>query len=169
MKRAILFFILSVQTLFAGEPWPAVPFTEVRAYAWPADKNSSAVILDDMKLMAGVINKEGALLTENQTKQLIAAVTGKHPEYPVARCHTPHNAFVFYDAAKRPVAYVEICFDCFNHRISPAGSSKHIDLTAQASIFEAHKLPMGKFRTAADFVKTFEGTNRLTNENNKDR
>jgi hypothetical protein len=34
MKLPILLFLLSAVSLFAVEPWPGVPFTEVRAYAW---------------------------------------------------------------------------------------------------------------------------------------
>lgn len=158
----VLFLLLTLTALWllAGKEWPGVAFTEVRAYAWPNDETTQAVILPDMSLKPGVINKEGALLTPEQVKKLVAAVTGKHPDYSVAACHIPHNAFVFYDAEKKPVAFVEVCFHCRGVRMAPAGSSPKKDLVSMASIFAEHKLPMGKYPDLAAFEKEFKGVTR---------
>jgi hypothetical protein len=162
MTRAILIFFLSSLCAFAGDTaWPAVKFSEVRAYAWPDDKSTEAVILKGMILKDGAINPGGAVLTPEQTKTLVAAVTGKRPGYPVAMCHIPHNAFVFYDEAKKPVAFVEICFGCSNHRIAPKGAAENIDLVALASIFDAHKLPMGEYRDLTAFKKHFDELQKM--------
>lgn len=161
MTRAILsqipILLLAPLSLLAGEEWPGVAYAEVRAYAWPDDKITEAVILPDKSLKPGVINKDGALLTAEQVKKLLAAVTGKHPEHGVAACHIPHNAFVFYDADKKPVAFVEVCFMCVNHRIFPKRSWSYIDLVSLASIFSEHKLPMGEYADLAAFEKRFKG------------
>lgn len=142
-------------------------FSEVRAYAWPDDKNTEAVILKGMTLKDGAINPDGAVLTPEQAKTLVAAVTGKRPEYPVAMCHHPHNAFVFYDAAKKPIAFVEICFGCSNHRIAPIGAAEYLDLVALATIFDAHKLPMGEYRDLAAFKKHFDELQKMMKEYNE--
>ena len=155
MNRAILLLCFSTVSLFAGEQWPGVQYAEVRAYAWPGDKGTEAVILSGMTLMPGVINKDGALLTHQQVKRLLTAVSGKHPSYSIPACHLPHNAFMFYDAAKKPVAYFEICFECFNKRSEPQGTSKYLDLVSLASIFAEHKLPMGKYSDVPAFKKHF--------------
>jgi hypothetical protein len=155
MSRAF-FLLLSTASLLAGAPWPGVPFTEVRAYAWPDDKHTEAVILPGMALKPGVINKDGALLSPEQTKRSLAAVTLKHPDHPVAACYLPHNAFVFYDAAKKPVAFVEVCFGCLSSRIQPRSSGHPFDLLVLASIFDAHKLPMGEYPNLAAFKKHFD-------------
>ncbi len=126
MKRAILLLLFCAVSAAAGESWPGVQFTEVRAYAWSDDKKSEAIILDGMTLKPGVINKDGALLTATQTRRLLSAITSKHPWHPVAACHVPHNAFVFYNADHRPVAFVELCFGCFttaSSRMLPVGIS----------------------------------------------
>ncbi len=68
MKRAILALLFSTLSLLAGDQWPGVPFTEVRAYAWPDDKETEAVVLADKSLKPGVINKDGALLTPQQVR-----------------------------------------------------------------------------------------------------
>ena len=165
MTRTLCALLLLTLHCLAGDAaWPGVKFSEIRAYAWPDDKGASAVILKGMTLMPGAINADGALLTEEQTKVLIKAVTGKRPEYPVAMCHIPHNAFVFYDADKKPVAFVEICFACSNHRIFPKGSADYVDLVAIASIFDAHKLPMGSYRNLAAFKKHFDDLQKMMKE-----
>ena len=164
MHRVLLFFLLLASPLFSAEPWPGVAYTEIRAYAWPGKTNGSRVVLDDMKLAPDVINKDGAVLTPEQTRKLTAAITGTHPKYDVARCHTPRNAFVFYDAAKKPVAYVEVCFTCFSNRMSPQGQSPYVDLASIASLFEELKLPIGAYPSAKAFKKDFEKKSRLVND-----
>ncbi|GEP44919.1 hypothetical protein BGE01nite_42100 [Brevifollis gellanilyticus] len=170
MTRAILILLLSTLSAFAGDAaWPGVKFSEIRAYAWPDDKSTEAVILDGMALKEGCINPDGAVLTPEQTTALIAAVTGKHPDYPVAACHIPHNAFVFYDAGKKPVAFVEICFGCSNHRITADGSAENLDLVAIAKIFDAHKLPMGEYRDLVAFKKHFDDLQKMAKEAANDK
>jgi len=165
MTRAVIILLLSAICAFAGEAaWPGVKFSEVRAYAWPDDKSTEAVILNEMALKDGVLNPDGAVLTPNQVKKLISAVTGKRPGYPVASCHIPHNAFVFYDATKKPVAFVEICFGCSNHRILPEGAARNLDLIAIAAIFDAHKLPMGEYRDLTSFKKHFHDLQKAMKE-----
>lgn len=157
MTRLLLIAFISTLCTFADEAsWPGVEFSEVRAFAWPDDKTTEAVILKGMSLKERAINPEGAALTPVQTKALIKAVTGKHPDYPVAMCHIPHNAIVFYDKAKNPVAFVEICFGCSTHRIEPKGAARNIDLLAVAAIFDAHKLPMGQHPDLAVYKKSTE-------------
>jgi hypothetical protein len=135
--------------------WPGKEFVEVRAYAWPDDKETDAVILAGMKLKDGVINKEGSVLTPAQVEKLLSAVTGKHPPHRIAKCHIPHNAFVFYDASKTPIAYVEICFKCLSYRTEPDGAAQAFDLVALASIFHEHKLPMGEYEDLPSFEAAF--------------
>ncbi len=154
---AILLIVFSMPCL-AGDSWPGVPWMEVRAYAWPDREKAKAVILKDLTLKPGVINPRGALLSTKQVQLLIKSVNGRHPEHPTARCYFPHNAFVFYNAARDPVAFVEICFSCSNHRTFPEGAAANLDLVAMAAIFDAHKLPMGKMSSdppARRTLKTF--------------
>jgi len=146
-------FLFFAASLFAADEWPGVKFAEVRAYAWktgadgpPPEEN---LIREDMTLVDGVINKDGGVLTAEQVKRLLAAVTGEHEKHPVAECYTPHNAFLFYNAEKKPVAYVEICFDCLSTRKSQQKAPEWVDLPALAKLFEELKLPIGKYADAA--------------------
>ena len=113
--------------------------------------------MEGMTLKPGVINQDGAVLTLGQVRQLRAAITGSHPSYPVAGCFLPHNAFVFYDAAKKPVAYVEVCFSCRGIRAEPKGAKVWVDHIALATIFDAHKLPMGPFPDLPAFKRDYLG------------
>ena len=95
MIRTIALFLFSSLSLFAGDNWPGVPFKAVRAYAWPADTETEAVVLPDNSLLPGVLNRNGALLTVNQVKHLRAAVTGQHAGLPAqARLLPDHPGFV---------------------------------------------------------------------------
>jgi hypothetical protein len=59
-----------------------------------------------------VMKKEGGLLSSAQIQRLLAAVTRDHPEHTTARCLDPRHGFIFYDAQHKPVASIEICFEC---------------------------------------------------------
>lgn len=140
-----LLMLILASAVFAEEEWPNVKFTEVRAYAWPDDgkHKEEKLILDDMSLKAGVINEKGAVLSAEQVQALLAAVTGVHPEFAVAPCYIPHNAFIFFND-KKPVAFIEICFDCKGYRFNPPRVPKFYDLKAMAKLFIALKLPAGQ-------------------------
>jgi hypothetical protein len=161
MKHAVFLLLLSALSLLADEKWPGVAFTEVRAYAWKPSKtdDAEALILEDKSFVPGVINPEGAFLTPEEVKQLFAAITGRHQGYFGLTCYLPHNAFVFYDAAKKPVAFYEVCFTCLGHRAEPRkGLAANINFPALAAIFAAHKLPFGSGKDAAEFKKRFDSS-----------
>jgi hypothetical protein len=165
MKYAVLFLLLNAVSAFAGgeprtpagaRPWPGVAFAEVRAYAWPVNKTAGDLVSNDLTLQPDVINKEGAVLTAEEVKQLQAAITGRHPTYPLAFCFDPHNAVVFYNAEKKPVAYAEVCFSCWGIRASPKGTATYFDHQALAVIFDAHKLPMGPFANLQEYKHRYK-------------
>ncbi|HEX4630311.1 MAG TPA: hypothetical protein VH188_05045 [Chthoniobacterales bacterium] len=112
-----------------------------------------------MKPAPQVINKEGALLTADQVHMLRLAVSRQPPtvnglqKIPVLNCYNPHNAFVFYDAAQRPVAYLELCFSCLGNRAQPSIPSPFPNYLSLAAIFEELKLPMGPYKTANAFKR----------------
>jgi len=151
--RAILISAILICYLYFGYlksyDWPRVKYSEVRAYAWPVLPDQGGmgghVILENLTLKPGVINPDGTLLSPAQVKSLLAAVAREHGIMTTTlMCYEPHNAFVFYDSNKKPVAFVEICFDCLGKRIQPDGAANIIDLSALAAIFNELKLPMGK-------------------------
>ncbi len=159
MKQTVFLLLLSALSLLADEKWPGVAFTEVRAYAWKQSEKEDyrALILEDKSFVPGVINPEGAILTPEEVKQLLAAITGEHPRYSRASCYVPHNAFVFYDAAKKPVAFYEVCFACRRRRAEPLkGLAGYLDFPALAAILAAHKLSWGADEDATEFKKRFD-------------
>jgi hypothetical protein len=151
MKAALALLLLLVAIASAQKPWPGVEFTEVRAYAWRGQLEVDHVILPGMTLAPGVLNRDGALLDAAQVKRLLSAVTGKHRQLPLAGCYLPHNAFVFYDREKNPVAFVEICFTCIGHRIEPKGAAASVDLVALATLFTERLLPLGRYPDVETF------------------
>lgn len=135
-----------------AEEWPGVPFAEIRAFAWSLNLNEEEVILPGMKVRAGALKNSGAVLSADQAARLLAAQKRKVMERPRAACYVPHNAFVFYNAKKEPVAFLEICFDCLGDRSGPAlKAGGDPDFIALAKIFSELKLPFGRFKTFAEF------------------
>lgn len=132
--------------------WPGIAYAEVRAYAWPLDLNVDEVILDGLKVRPGALKKSGAVLSPEQTTRLLAAQKRKVMARPKAGCYVPHNAFVFYNAQRQPVAFLEICFDCLGDRSAPAlPADGDPDFLALAKIFSELQLPFGRFKTFAEF------------------
>jgi len=70
-------------------------------------------------MTSSVVNKRGEVLTAQQSARLIAAVTGTRPVQLSKMCFKPRHAFVFYDAAMKPVAWVELCIECHNAEAEP--------------------------------------------------
>jgi len=133
---AVSILLLLPLCVIAAASWPGRSYVEVRGYAYnsasgPAAKNNqSPDIIRKGKLSSTVINKDGALLSSAQVERLIQAITGAHAKHSSSRCFKPHHAFVFYDAAGKPVAWVEVCFECQNLEMSPhdpSGSSEDMD------------------------------------------
>ena len=139
----------------AGENWPPFAFSEVRAFAWPDEEISEAVILPGMTLKPNPLNKNGSVLSPSQIARLLLAIKSGYPGYPLGACYNPHNAFLFYDANGRPVAFFEVCFGCFNYNFGPqkTAQTRGVGLLSLAAIFDELKLPMGEFKSASDFKK----------------
>ena len=144
----------------ATSEWPHVPYSEVRAYAWkPNDKLQEEEFMvnrTDLSVAPGAVNPKGTVLSPEQVAQLIKAVTRSDIKYEQYKCYDPHNAFVFYNADKQPVAFVEICFDCLGQVQEPAREPRQIDLPALATIFYDLKLPIGAAQDAESFRRGFE-------------
>jgi hypothetical protein len=119
---------------------------------------SASVMLPGKTPRPGAINTNGSVLTPDQTKRLLSAVTGKHQAHASAHCHRPHNAFIVYDSEKKPVAFIEVCFECLTAVVEPQrGVAPFIDLIELARIFDELKLPMGRYPDLRSFQRDFKG------------
>jgi hypothetical protein len=123
--------------------WPGKPYVEVRAYAYNRNGDMDRVILKNDRLDHSVINKHGVPLEADQTRRLVAAVTGKRPEpHFTTACFNPRHAFVFYNAEKKPVAWVELCFECGNAAAEPHRPDQVYDVAALENLAKELKLPL---------------------------
>jgi hypothetical protein len=123
--------------------WPGKPYAEVRAYAYNRHGDMDRPILKNGRLDRSVINKRGVLLAADQTRRLVKAVTGERPApHFTTACFNPRHAFVFYDAAKKPVAWIELCFECGNAEGEPRPADQVYDVAALESLAKELKLPL---------------------------
>ena len=150
-RLAVAFGLLFGFTSYTLGAWPGVPFEEVRAFAWKLDRNEETVIGPGIVVAPRPLNPKGTLLSKAQIASLIAAQARRRTERPQAGCYVPHNAFVFYDAHKKPVAFLEICFDCLGSRLSPEDANCDPDFIALAQLCSELKLPFGRHKTFRQF------------------
>jgi len=99
-------------------------------------------------------DKDGVLLSVDQARRLIAAVSAKLNPYDVLACWYPRHAFVFYDPLGKPVAEVNICFECM---VVEGGPSDAPDIGALAELVSDLGLPLGKEVVEAEkYQKAFQ-------------
>jgi hypothetical protein len=137
----ILACLLSITTLAASSS-PHASYIQVRAYAYNREGDIDRPILKNGQLDFSVVDKRSVVLTAQQSARLIAAVTGKRPVRPEAMCFNPRHAFVFYDAAMKPVAWVELCFQCHNAEAEPQQKEQVYDVAALEKLARELKLPL---------------------------
>jgi hypothetical protein len=122
--------------------WPECEYKSVRAFAYNRKGDLFRPIIKNGRFDSSVVNPIGAVLNDEQVKRLIAAVTGKHPEHKwIAACFYPRHAFVFFDAAGHPVAWVEVCFECNNAKTEPPQKDQLYDMAALEKLRAELKLP----------------------------
>ena len=156
MKKLFLIILLLALTSIAGEKsWPGFEFTEVKAFHWPVKLSTQSLIDKDFKLLPGVVNKAGVKLNKDQILSLRKSVIGRFPDHSQALCYIPHNAFIFYKGNK-PVAYIEICFDCLGYKAFPKAPARNFDLLTIAKICQQLKIPFGNYKSIQDFEKEFK-------------
>jgi hypothetical protein len=133
----------------ARPSWPGAIYLEVRAY------HSREPFLRSFEngIPEQVDDKEGVLLNQDQERRLIAAVTANTKPYITADCWAPRNAFVFWDPLGKPVAEIDICFDCLQVQGGPSDSP---DILALADLVNDLGLPLGTGFDTKAFRKAFE-------------
>src|SRR5262245_5854500 len=150
MKKALVPIIMAAFAAFsiplwsgidmAPSNWPGADYAEVRAYYYNPEGDMYVPILEKGVLHKSLVNKGGARLTPEQVKRLLAAITGKHRDYSSAMCFEPRHAFVFYDNHHKPVGFFEMCLDCREIHVSPAGLEHPVDFPALADLISELKL-----------------------------
>jgi hypothetical protein len=136
--RALLILLVFVASVSAA-PWPGVPYSEVRGYAYNHKRNG--LLVRDGKLGPTIVNKAGVPLTSRQINRLIVAVSGKRSgTIDIVECWDPHHGFVFFDARGKAVAWVEVCFKCGNMHSTPPADGVY-DMKALRKLSNELKLP----------------------------
>ena len=124
--------------------WPPAAYSTVRAFVYDCDADRTVAFFQkDGSISRGVINAPGALLTPDQVKRLMPALTTATPRQHRTACFIPHHALVFYNAAGQVVAHTEVCFTCTLQRSSPAGLPEHIDFQTVWDILREAGVPCG--------------------------
>ena len=123
--------------------WPPVSCKTVRAFVYDceAEHHNMSFWRKDGTMHQGVLNAPGTTLSPSQVQRLLAAANTPAPLDKYKPCYVPHHAFVFYDAADKPVATLEVCFTCRRHIATPAGTPEHINYGALWSLLHELNVP----------------------------
>jgi hypothetical protein len=156
--------ILSIAVLFAftslrvNAQWLPDEAKIVKAYVYDyTQEKDNPTLLKSWKLHSGVINKEGAALSDEQIIRLKKALISAEPRAAGAFCYMPHHGFVFYSASGRPLGHIELCFQCHNVDSSPKGlPEKEWNWEEIRKILEELKLPI--LDKDEDYTKLFNGS-----------
>jgi hypothetical protein len=139
--------------------WPGLAYAEVRAYYHKDPEVLLDTLLQEGAIQKLAANKDGAPLTTDQTKRLLAAVAGNYQSYKKSMCFDPRHAFIFYDEHHKAVAAMEVCFDCYGMYMTPGGMPERIDFPAIADLVDELKLPLHpNGLSPVDFRKLFEAS-----------
>jgi len=115
--------------------WPYRDFAYVKAYLYnlenelygnhaiikPTRPPASSTGSDDEYKLDETVEGEGVLL-DNRQVETIVTVTNKDIGGLIeglSKSYIPHHAFVFYNKAHKPTAYITLCFDCEALRVFP--------------------------------------------------
>ena len=143
----------------AGANWPGLAYAEVRAYYHKDPGVLLDAILQEGAIQKLAANKDGAPLTTDQTKRLLAAVAGNYKTYEKYMCFDPRHAFIFYDEHHKAVAAIEVCFDCYGMYMTPGGMPERIDFPAIADLVNELELPLHpNGLSPEEFRKLFEAS-----------
>jgi len=89
--------------------------------------------------------RDGGWLTPGEVVELKSAVGGLQPLHKLAHCCDPRHAFLFYDASRRYLGYVTVCFECGCAQAGAPGTDEAEDVSWNestiAKIAAAHGLP----------------------------
>ena len=101
-----------------GKVFPSKKYVKVIGYTFNKEfdgkmQYDESVIDPKTKKLVKGVDSVKYKLTQAQADTLLMILNDKSTfREGEAGCFFPHHAFVFYDAANKPVAYVNICFNC---------------------------------------------------------
>jgi hypothetical protein len=125
-----------------GTPWPPVAFKTVRAFVYDCEAEHGVSFFQSHgRMHKGVLNAPGALLSPSQVHRLLSDANAGKPLDKRKPCYVPHHAFVFYDAAEKPVATLEICFTCRRFIATPPGLPVQIGYETPWAILKELNVP----------------------------
>jgi hypothetical protein len=111
------------------------------AYAFNQGEDELDPILEDGKLNGTTTAKLTRSLDKDQVARLAALVTGKRAKHEKADCYYPRHAVVFY-LDKKPVGFLEVCFECSEYRSDLKGLAEVWDLNGLARFFKELGFPV---------------------------
>jgi hypothetical protein len=160
MKTLLWLALLITSAVSANAEWLPRKIHEVRAYYYDCSQEEGNLsLLKNGKLHKGIINNEGAKLTDEQIERLKKALESSEKRMPGAFCYMPHHGFVFFDADGKAMGHIELCFTCGNVDSSPKGlPDNEWNWKEMRKILEELKIPI--LEDFTEYSKLYEAKNK---------
>ena len=129
-------------------------------YDFTQDRSGRGIIQKDGSIHDGVIRATTIRLDQREVLALLKLLKERQPpgegeaEFEEMECHDPHHAFVFYDDGWKPVAWINICFLCFNTSTNTRGAHSLIDLEPLERFCKNLGMPV--FQDASEYTKLYK-------------
>lgn len=140
--------------------WPGKQYREARLYHYNADGFPGRPFVQDGKITDTITNKQGALLSQSQIQRVFTALRTERPRSTIVGLSTPQHAIVYYDAAHRPVGFLELDFMGLSYGTKPRSHDfvPQPDFATLADVCgELQVTPFDRYSTK-DYRKNFEST-----------
>lgn len=140
----LLAFVALVSVVPAAPEKMDSPFPDCDravAYAFNLKGDALRSIVVEGALNDSVTDKHSVVLDQKQLAELAELVTGEHKAVPSADCYYPRHGVVFFKG-KKPIAYLEVCFECAAKKSDIKGLARTWDLKGLRTFFENLKLPL---------------------------
>ncbi len=124
--------------------WPGSSFKEVRAYCYDYTAEKEGSFFIGGRMHKGVMDPAGVVLSAEQVRRLLDALTVSRDKQERTPCYKPHHAFVFYDGSGKPAAVFEMCFGCNRWVETPDGLPEYIGYAELWNLCRELGLPLGE-------------------------
>jgi hypothetical protein len=136
--------------------WPPKGFVAIVGYCMDDTQDPRGIdpVLPDRSLNKGIIRSTTVRLSTEQSKLLLELITKPAGEFQEEQdCYYPHHAFVFYDAAWKPVGWFAVSFECSTYTASTKAVPENLVVADIRKFCEKIGMPTPLF--TKDYISLF--------------
>jgi hypothetical protein len=136
-------------------PWPPkdVDYVVAYCYDFAQDSRGGLPVFPDGSLHKGIIQSTTVRLNQQQQERLFKTITSPIEFEESEDDHIPHHAFVFYDASRKPVAWISVSLEFGNYTFSSKNAPEYVRMKELSALCTELKMP--RFFESDDYTNLF--------------